>query len=342
MLGLLFCFAVTAVAGENEFTPKPLEAKATLQSLAWSCCSDPAKPQPLWKNIGLEKPDLYIHLGQRFPLAQSLGLSVSSIFKLQSLVPEFVIFKSQVPVVGVWDQNDFGNMSPAQNGKNNPDKESSRLSYLESYPLDSAMIDPKQRGIYHSFHLGDSAHKVIIIMLDTHYFRDSLEEVSRPTFPKGPYVASKNSGKTLLGQEQWTWLEQLMKEPAALRLLISPTPFITENQGQETWALFPHARKNVLDLLARLKIKNLIILSGNRLHGEFQKLSQKNFEVYDFTAGGLNRTLPGVDIPENTRLGPWIEEPNYGLLKINWDARTLTAEIKTAQGSTKLMQIVKF
>ena len=311
-----------------ETTAKSLQASKRLTHLQWSCCADPRTAQPLWNKMAADPADLYIHVGQHFPITDKSKMTPEELLTGFNQQSDFINFRSKVPVMGVWDEDDYGTLSPANNGEHNPDRENSRLQYFKFYNLDSERIDPRQRGIYHSVILGDSRHKVQILFLDTHFFRSDLVFNKTPKFPKGPYVPSKNKKTTILGSEQWAWLQKEFKTPVEFRILVTPTQFISSEQGQESWALFPESKKAMLNLLQKQNEKFTLFLSGNRLHGEMQKLKDKKGHVLlDVTAGGINRVSPSAYIPEASRVGSWLEEPNYADLQIDWEHRKAVVRV---------------
>ena len=60
--------------------------------------------------------------------------------------------------------------------------------------------------------IGPKGRKVQIILLDTRYFRDDLDKYakgeSKPKDIVGWYKPTKDTSRTLLGEAQWSWLEE--------------------------------------------------------------------------------------------------------------------------------------
>ena len=68
---------------------------------------------------------------------------------------------------------------------------------------------------------------------------------------KERYVPDDDPGKTMLGEVQWAWLADRLREPAELRLIVSSIQVVAEAHGWERWgnlaaraaaALRPHPR----------------------------------------------------------------------------------------------------
>jgi hypothetical protein len=60
------------------------------------------------------------------------------------------------------------------------------------------------------------------ILLDTRFFRSPLKRgLPTLTCPRVRYLPNDDPEAALLGEEQWTWLEQQLKQPAQLRVLAS-------------------------------------------------------------------------------------------------------------------------
>ena len=79
-------------------------------------------------------------------------------------------------------------------------------------------------GIYTSYMFGPKKCRVQIILSDTRWNRDPLEKVDDDDYEEfrrpasmGPYVATTNTSKELLGEAQWEWLEQELLKPAKVR-----------------------------------------------------------------------------------------------------------------------------
>jgi len=115
----------------------------------------------------------------------------------------------------------------------------------------------KHEGIYDSYVYEVDNKKLQIILLDNRTFRDDLKLYSNEFkeddryFYDLDYAPHVSPDSTLLGKEQWIWLENELKKPADIRIIGSSTQFGIEFNGYEAWANFPHERQRFLDLIKR-------------------------------------------------------------------------------------------
>ena len=96
-------------------------------------------------------------------------------------------------------------------------------------------------------------------MLDTRYFRSPLKRT--PKFKKNSlwrYEPDYDPSKTMLGQDQWKWLEIALKREADLRILGTSIQFLAEGHGWERWENLPLERQRILNMLAQNSNSNLI------------------------------------------------------------------------------------
>ena len=92
-----------------------------------------------------------------------------------------------------------------------------------------------------------------LILLDTRYHRSPLERRAPRPPGEGPYQPTADRTTTVLGEEQWQWLEQQLQVPAELRLVASSIQVVAEDHHWEKWGNFPHERKRLFDLIRATK-----------------------------------------------------------------------------------------
>jgi alkaline phosphatase D len=66
-------------------------------------------------------------------------------------------------------------------------------------------------------------------------------------------VPDPDPTKTILGEVQWKWLEERLKEPADLRIIGSSIQFSHEYNGWESWTNFPRELLKMVDLIKSTK-----------------------------------------------------------------------------------------
>ena len=64
----------------------------------------------------------------------------------------------------------------------------------------------------------------------------------------GKYAPNTDKDTTILGEGQWQWLEEQLKKPAELRLVVSSTQVIPDQKGMDEWGAFPRERQRLFDL----------------------------------------------------------------------------------------------
>jgi alkaline phosphatase D len=171
-------------------------------------------------------------------------------------------------------------------------------------------------GVYNSFVFGKGVQKVKIYLLDNRYFKDDLE---KDINPKNRYV-NNNTG-TILGEEQWKWLENEIKtNEASINLFVSGLQIIPDDHPYEKWGNFPKERKRFLDLLEKYKPQNPIILSGDRHFAELSEYTYIDFSgnITELTSSGLTHSFSGVNEQNAYRLGELYDGINFGMIKVNW------------------------
>lgn len=309
----------------SEYEAGKLRIPRPMQTIAFGSCNNQRKEQTYWDYIGQNSPNLWIWLGDNIYADTEDMVKMSKMYKKQKFNPNYMAFKKSYPVIGIWDDHDFGvndgDKSYAQK------KESKRLmlNFLGVHPEDPAR---KREGAYQSYLMGPDEQLIKVILLDARYFRDPLE----PNPDRMPRYLPNEEGD-LLGEDQWKWLEEeLTNSEAKIHLIGSGIQFIPEEHGFEKWANFPKARQRFFDLLAKTKPAHTILLSGDRHLAEISKMEVAglDYPVYEITSSGLTHSYKDADEPNKYRVSDLIGLRNFGLLKVDWTTTppTVTAEVR--------------
>ena len=370
---LIFVFAVTSCKSASPLIPNPYEAppqqakkRESLglvprgldlsnapKKIAFGSCADQNKPEPIWNQILNEKPDLMIMMGDNIYSSTQENKNMIEQYKKLAQIPEYKKARETIPFMATWDDNDFG---VNDGGTDNVTKEDSRKAFWFHWPYvkDSTLLD--QPGIFHSKVLGGTregrgrrAHttaSVHVIMLDTRWNRTPLKlaEVKTisdtPQTPDNPppvqkkYAPNDDPKATILGTEQWDWLEDQLREPADLKILVSSIQVIADDHGFEKWGNFPKEKQKLFDLIAKTHPKNLIILSGDRHAASIAKTDIKGFgPLYDITSSGINKVASMTE-KDSTYLNESFNKENFGLISIDWSKHIATVEIKDIDDKT--------
>lgn len=285
-----------------------------------------------------QKPDVFILLGDN--IYGDTGDMEVLRQKYQKLAnkPSYQNLKRHTEILATWDDHDYGQND---GGKNYPHKEASKEVFLDFFeePKDSPRF--QHEGIYHSVirPVGDKV--VQLILLDGRSFRDDLVRASAETkhpFYRLDYVPHTDSSTTLLGEQQWVWLEKELRKPADFRVLASGNQFGIEYNGYEAWANFPHEQARLVKLIEKTRANHLLILSGDVHYGEISKFESPGcYPLYDFTASGLSQRWSFATPNRNRIEGP-IMDNHFGLLTLTFagEGSAVLAEIWDIRGNQRV------
>jgi alkaline phosphatase D len=290
----------------------------TLQKIAFGSCAKQDLAQPLWQDIIANKPDVWVWLGDNIyvtPQATVEKMKQRCTAQLQN--PDYQVFlKTNTPIIGTWDDNDYGY---SDGGKNFVFKKESKAMMLDFLGVPENAPQRKREGVYTSYLYGKAKRQVKIILLDCRYFRDDL---IRDTLNK-KYLP--NSNGDMLGTAQWQWLEdELKNSKAQVNIIGGGIQFLSDLHAYEKWSNLPTSRKKLFDLIQKYKPANTILISGDRHMGEISKISLPNYKnLYDITSSGITHTGT-IFSEENTyRIGSSVHQLHYATIEIDWNKRPI-------------------
>lgn len=310
-----------------DFSMKALASDIPLTSIAFGSCNNQKKDQSYWANIASDNPDLWIWSGDII-YADTDDMRVKADeYQKQKINAEYKSFLSKVPVLGIYDDHDYGVNDAC---KTYPKRAQSRNLLLDFLDVPENQPVRKRDGAYQSYTIGPEGKRVKIIILDTRYFRDELEKNPE----KGGQRYIQNKQGDVLGFDQWKWLERQLKESQAeVHVIVSSIQLIPEEHYFEKWSNFPAARHKFFKLLSKTNPACPIIISGDRHIAEISmvEIPDLDFPLYEVTSSGLTHArTEKKDEPNKYRVGDLMPKLNYGVLKIIWseDGPQLTAEVK--------------
>ena len=313
------CKPPLASSGTEASAVAPVDTTRTLSTIAFGSCNRTDLEQPLWDDILAQQPDLWIWLGDNV-YADTRDMDVmQKKYQQQRQQPDYQQLLASVPVVGIWDDHDYG---INDGGKHYAQKEESRDLLLDFLDVSKTNDVWDREGAYQSYTFGPEGQRVKVILLDTRYFRDTLvhseEEGRRYT---------ENPEGDILGEAQWQWLTQeLTQSDAQVNIIGSSIQVIAEDHGWEKWANFPEARQRLFNLIADAQAQGVVLLSGDRHIGEISRLNVPNlsYPLYDITSSGLTHTYEQADGENQYRVSDLITSLNFGLIKIDWNKKPVS------------------
>jgi alkaline phosphatase D len=324
VVGLLFLTQATASLGQN----------GKLDRIAFGSCNRQDAPQPLWKPILEDRPDLWIWMGDNIYGDSPVMDTLRAKYNRQNAVVDYQVMKSSTPIIGVWDDHDYG---INDGGKNYAQKKASRDLMFDFLNVPPDAPERKREGGYSAHTYGEGERKVKVILLDGRYFRDTLARVDR--------VYQNNTTGQILGEAQWKWLEKELKTSTAkVNFIVSGIQFLPTEHAYEKWANFPQEREKLLNLIASSEVQNPILLSGDRHIAEIMKLEDARFPkgIYEVTSSGLTHTWTGIAEEKNSlRVSDLVAKLNYGLASFDWAKDEVLLEIKGENGIVLAKQLIQ-
>ena len=299
-------------------------AENNIESLkiGFGSCIDESKPQPIWKAVEKENLNDFFFLGDNVYGDLDSG-------ELSNMEPAYVKQEKNFPnwlknlkPMAIWDDHDYG---LNDGGNEYTLKKDSQKLFLDFWQIDKQDDRHKREGIYFSEIRQIKDKKILLIGLDTRYFRSTLEGEKRN------YQSTSDVSKTILGEQQWEWLERTFQESADIIILVSSIQILATNHGFEKWGNFPHEKKRLLSLIKQFK-KPVVLVSGDRHKAGIYK--QGN--LYELTSSSLNKPLPRWlvavwDETDPLLLGKMHYDMNYGLISIN-SSGTISIDLKNEKG----------
>lgn len=305
----------------------------SLQRMAFGSCNRQDAPQPLWKPILADRPDLWIWMGDNIYGDSPVMDTLRAKYSRQNAVVDYQVLKASTPIIGVWDDHDYG---INDGGKDFVQKKQSRDLMFDFLDAPANSPDRQREGGYSAHTYGEGEQQVKVILLDGRYFRDTLTRKDR--------VYQINSTGQILGEAQWKWLEQELKTSTArVNFIVSGIQFLPTEHAYEKWANFPREREKLLDLIASSGVQNPILMSGDRHIAEIMKLEDARFPagLVEVTASGLTHTWSGIAEEKNSfRVSELIAQLNYGLATFDWKNDTVVVEIKGENGRLHAKQLI--
>lgn len=313
----------------SSLNTRELNESLTISKVAFGSCANQDKPEPLWKDISTAKPDLFLFMGDNVYASSPSQQPLAEQYRKLDLIPEYKSIREQVPFMATWDDHDYGQRDGGSDWKG---KDSAKQDFINYWSYVKSIVPPEQGGVYHAKIFGSKKKAVQIIMLDTRYFRSPLKE--RPGMEgKGRNYLPSEEG-TLLGDQQWQWLETQLKRPADVRFVVSSIQMIANEPPFEKWGNFPKELERFYNLLKKTKAKNVIVLSGDRHLASIAKTDIKNYgTLYDITSSSINKGHDHSD-SDSHYVGPIYNKENFGLATIDWDKRKVLIEIRGFNNET--------
>ncbi|MBT8211278.1 MAG: alkaline phosphatase family protein [Eudoraea sp.] len=317
------------IANQTDQTDQKVSEQ--ILNIAFGSCNKHDLENHLWDDILSLKPDLWIWGGDNI-YADTDDMSVMRrMYQAQDSVPGYRKLLLNVPILGTWDDHDYG---LNDGGVEFTAKAKSQQLFLDFLKVPENDVRRTRQGIYkaHDYKLDGGSVKILV--LDTRYFRSPL---IKDTLTNKRYTPDLSGEATVLGDEQWNWLEEQLKTSRAdFNLIVSSIQFLSNEHGFECWGNFPAEVSRMEAMIAASGARGVIILSGDRHISEF---SSKNipglpYPLLDFTSSGLTHAYTKFKgEPNRFRQGEVVATESFGWVSLNLKTREVILQIRGDQGA---------
>jgi alkaline phosphatase D len=284
--------------------------------------------QSSWAAVAAERADAVLWLGDNGYLEHADSIrpaDYTSAERIEHRYREMRALPAVQPVLrtsanyAIWDDRDYGD---SDSDRTNP----SRLAVAEIFERywanPSYGEQPGLDGIYGRFRIGAAE----VFLLDDRFWRDP------DSIPDSP-------AKTVLGPAQKEWLKRSLDDSkAALKIVAIGHQVLTDYHEWESYAMFAHERREILDWIRERRIEGVMFVDGDRHLSELMRDEREGlYPLYELTASPIaNRPFTaGLELPNPIRIGGYAAGYSYGVLELDTTRSPgrLTIRIKDADGA---------
>ena len=351
---LIACFTCvlclqTTVYGEVNTQPLSAQLSSDVVSedsvtkIAFGSCNKPGKkPHTIYQAILDQKPDLFLFIGDNI-YGDTTDMKVfKKRYQALANMKAYQELQAQTKVLATWDDHDYGTND---GGKSYSKREESQQLFLDFFNEPKDSVRRTRPGIYTSYSFGKEGQVVQIILLDTRYFRDELPKYKgeQKAGTVGWYEPTKDTTKTLLGADQWKWLEEQLQVEADVRILASSIQMLSYEKGMENWGNVPHEQKRLFNLLKKHRANHTVAISGDVHFTELSRVMIDDYPFYDLTSSGMTHANKRWSQATNSfRVGKSHGELNAGLIEIDWQKSQLTLSSINTKGQKLIEHPILF
>lgn len=313
----IFSLSQLAISSAEEARPE------TLQRIAFGSCGSQKKDQPIWADVVAAKPDLFLFVGDNiYGDTEDMKVLADKYAQLGAKAGYQKLLKT-CPVLATWDDHDYG---VNDGGSWYPKKAESQQVMLDFFDVPANSPRRTREGVYGAYTFGPEGKRVQVILLDTRYFKSRMKADKRSDEEKkklnlvGWYVPNNDPEATILGAEQWKWLEEQLKQPAELRIIASSIQIIADEKGMESWGNAPHERERLYKLIESTGANGVLFISGDVHFSEISQVDDGPYTFVDFTSSGLTNSEPSWAAAVNSHRSSPIAyaKPTFGLIDVDW------------------------
>ncbi len=320
------------------------DAGTPLTRILVGSCLDEEKPgSASLRSVAAESADLFLMIGDNVygdrdgpayvnnqPELNELRASYADLAARE----DFKAVRAKFPMMVAWDDHDYGANDA---GRDFPFRRLAERIHERFWGLENEDVGAYP-GTYYARTFGPEGQRTQIIMLDTRFFRSALTPTDEwGKKGKERYIPSADPEQDMLGNDQWTWLENRLQDPADLRLIVSSIQVLpTDGHGFEAWATMPLEQQRLYRLVRETEAKGVVFVSGDRHTGFLYKDDAAlPYPAHEITASSLNVAFAETTTEmDRAQVGEGYPPENFGAIGIDWTAGTVSLEIKSNTGET--------
>lgn len=336
-----FLSLAAAMAATAAFGQAAGNQREVLTRIAFGSCANQEREQPIWDAVRSYRPELFLFVGDNVYGDFNNGAAVTDEGRMMetlrdayaraAAIPGFSRLRAEVPHLATWDDHDYGKNDAGVEFIHKVEAQRQFVDFWQLQPDDPRRTRP---GVFHAQVFGPPGKRVQVILLDTRYFRSPLKPTDQRNAPgRERYVPDDATDKTMLGEAQWAWLEQQLRLPADLRLVVSSIQVVADGHGWERWGNFPRERQKLYDLIRATDARRVIFLSGDRhIGGIYRETVGTPYPLHDITSSGLTQFFSNVREDGPNRLGAPYGAVNFGTIDIDWWDSVVTLSLRNLIG----------
>ncbi len=327
LVSLLLAASACAPAADDPPPPRStggsgadlVEARV-VSRVAFGSCAREDRDQDIWSAIVDADPDLFLFAGDNvyvdLPEVPTRREEFTAAYAALGAKPGWLALQGTCPVLATWDDHDYGKDDA---GVEWALKGVAQEAFLDFFGVPEGSPRRAREGVYHSSLHGPEGRRLQVILLDTRTHRTALTRNRGDRGGRGPYLAKDRPDQSMLGAEQWAWLEGQLRIPADLRLIVSSIQVVADEHGWEGWCNMPAERARLLGLIEETGAAGVVFLTGDRHLIELSRLDGGAYPLWDFTSSGFNWGSKTIEEPNRFRVGPVMRVPNFGVIEVDWD-----------------------
>ncbi|XVJ59642.1 MAG: alkaline phosphatase family protein [Tepidisphaera sp.] len=273
----------------------------TISRIAIIGCHQQPDPAPALVRYVEAKPQLTLWVGDNvYADTKDDPSHIERCYAVLESKPGFKELRDISTFMAVWDDHDYG----LNDGGNDYSLREKSQAIFRKFWRHENRIPADRPGVYHAQIFGEAGRRLQVIMLDGRFNRE---------------IPGENADT--LGEPQWRWLEEQLRKPAELRLIVSGYQVLLDRETKfETWAKFPSARERLFKLIRESKAEGVVFVAGDQHYGEVSRIRGAiGYDAVELMFAGINQDESWVY--NSARVSPVANSKHsYAHVDVQWQA----------------------